>query len=142
MESHLRSLAASPWKLTASALESPDLNNEDLERLLQFLSEVNDVLFKAFHPLKVCLQRLVDMPLSGNASDRESISGIADELTAIQRREYYHVPRSAGMQIGFMACGITPASISNRLLPNFLMPGSGGPCFLGWTNVKAMWSTL
>ena len=86
MQSSLRSLAASPWRLSASALNSSNINDEDLEKLLQFLSEVNDVLFKAFHPLKLCLQRIVDVPL-----DQKLICDVVDELIEIQKREFYHI---------------------------------------------------
>ena len=48
MQNELDSLAHSAWKLAASAVDNPSLSNEDLERLLQFLSEVNDVLLKSF----------------------------------------------------------------------------------------------
>jgi hypothetical protein len=86
MPSPLRSLTASPLKLTASALGSSNLDDRDLERLLQFLSEVNDVLWKSFYPLQLCLQNIISVPL-----DKESVTAAVRELDAIQQREFYHV---------------------------------------------------
>jgi hypothetical protein len=51
MPDALESLAAAPGRLASSALTAHALSNADLERLLQFLSEVNDVVAKSFHPL-------------------------------------------------------------------------------------------
>jgi hypothetical protein len=88
-ESQLQALADSPWRLTATALESPAISNSDLERLLQFLSEVNDVLSKAFTPLRNCLTTLSQFTPADLGSSK--LKTFSAELLEIQQLEYYNV---------------------------------------------------
>jgi hypothetical protein len=85
----LRSLAGAPVQLTVGALQESSIRDEDLERLLQFLTEVNDVLMKALEPLLQCIRAV--QRFEPNAIGSPSHLRLNSELEAIQQRQYYNV---------------------------------------------------
>lgn len=89
MPSELEALATAPGQLARSALASQNLNDEDLQRLLQFLSEVNDVLAKSFRPLLKCLGAIGRLEWASIGGPKH-IRLIA-QLAEIQDRDYYNV---------------------------------------------------
>lgn len=89
MPDALELLATAPGQLATAALTAPALSHTDLERLLQFLSEVNDVLAKSFHPLLRCLGAIQNLQAAELGTDEHQ--RIDSELREIQDREYYNI---------------------------------------------------
>lgn len=89
MPNQLELLATAPGQLASSALSSQTLNDEDLQRLLQFLSEVNDVLAKSFRPLLKCLSAIEKLEWASIGGEEHI--GLIAQLAEIQDRDYYNV---------------------------------------------------
>jgi hypothetical protein len=84
----LEDLTRKPTVLARQALES-SINSQDLERLLQFLNEVNDVLTKSFQPVLGSLQGVLSMSPSEIGTPTHKL--LVEELERIQGLNYFNV---------------------------------------------------
>jgi hypothetical protein len=81
----LENLARKPTTLATEALAS-SVANADLERLLQFLNEVNDVLVKSFQPVLSALEG--GLSLSSSDIGTPAHNRLVEELGHMQGLNY------------------------------------------------------